>query len=370
MKKIVLLCILISFFRAESQTLPDSILQTFPGTEWEELKQPWQHGWDTARLRELRRFTIDSTPITGYLIIYNGKTLAACGDTAELSLSASVRKSILSILFGPFIENGKINLYKTLFQLNFDDKGGLLPLEKEASIYDLMTSRAGIFRESGNPVGDEFVIAPPRGSKQTGSFFLYNNWGFNAAGVIFEKETGVNIFEAVDSMLAKPLQMQDWKREKQSKRGDTTNSILPNYSMQISIRDMARIGYLMLRKGKWKDRQIVSERWVNQITTTVTSYNEIMQYEPRQKLIPRMGKGYPVFGLGYGFTWWVWEPSVPNRLLQGAYTAWGYRGQYITILPKLDVVIAIKTKDVYQRVTSWEQYLEFLDLLIAAKIKS
>ena len=86
-------------------------------------------------------------------------------------------------------------------QLSFDDKGGLLPLEKAATIYDLMTSRAGIFRESSNPVGDEFLIAPQRGSKQPGSFFLYNNWGFNAAGVIFEKETGVNIFDAVDSML-------------------------------------------------------------------------------------------------------------------------------------------------------------------------
>ena len=45
-----------------------------------------------------------------------------------------------------------------------------------------------------------------------------------------------------------------------------------------------------------------------------------------------------------------------NRIFQGAYTAWGYRGQFITILPKLDVVIAIKTKDIYQRITSWEQY--------------
>ena len=224
MKKIILFCLLVGTFKVKAQTLPDSILQTFPGLEWQELKHPSQHGWDTGKIRELRRFTIDSTYITGYLIIYNGKTLAAFGDTTELSLSASVRKSILSILFGPFVENGKINLYKTLSQLSFDDKGGMLPLEKAATIYDLMTSRAGIFRESSNPVGDEFLIAPQRGSKQPDSFFLYNNWGFNAAGVIFEKETGVNIFDAVDSMLAKPFQMQDWKREKQTKRGDTTNS--------------------------------------------------------------------------------------------------------------------------------------------------
>ena len=100
---------LVGTLKVRAQTLPDSILQTFPGLEWQELKHPSQHGWDTGNT-ELRRFTIDSTYITGYLIIYNGETLAAFGDTTELSLSASVRKSILSILFGPFVENGKINL--------------------------------------------------------------------------------------------------------------------------------------------------------------------------------------------------------------------------------------------------------------------
>jgi CubicO group peptidase (beta-lactamase class C family) len=211
------------------------------------------------------------------------------------------------------------------------------------------------------------TLLPQRGSKKPGSFFLYNNWGFNAAGVLFEKETGMNIFDAVDSILAKPLQMQDWKREKQRKRGDTTDTVLPTYSMLLSTRDMARVGYLMLRKGKWKDQQIVSEQWVKQITTPVTSYKEIMQYEPKSKPIARMGSGYPVKGLGYGFTWWVWDAGTNKGVYEGAYTAWGYRGQFISILPKLDVVIAIKTKDVYQRVTTWQHYLRFLELLIGAR---
>jgi hypothetical protein len=57
-----------------------------------------------------------------------------------------------------------------LTQLNFEDKGGLLPVEKEATVYDLMTSRACIFRESCNPVGDEYLIAPTRGSKNRAVF--------------------------------------------------------------------------------------------------------------------------------------------------------------------------------------------------------
>ncbi len=37
--------------------------------------------------------------------------------------------------------------------------------------------------------------------------------------------------------------------------------------MFISARDMARFGYLTLRKGKWNDRQILSEDWIKRATT-------------------------------------------------------------------------------------------------------
>ncbi len=37
--------------------------------------------------------------------------------------------------------------------------------------------------------------------------------------------------------------------------------------MWISTRDQARFGYLFLRRGKWKDRQLLSEAWIKRITT-------------------------------------------------------------------------------------------------------
>jgi len=37
--------------------------------------------------------------------------------------------------------------------------------------------------------------------------------------------------------------------------------------MMISARDQARFGYLTLRRGKWKDQQILSEEWVKQALT-------------------------------------------------------------------------------------------------------
>jgi CubicO group peptidase (beta-lactamase class C family) len=37
--------------------------------------------------------------------------------------------------------------------------------------------------------------------------------------------------------------------------------------MFINAYDMARFGYLFLRQGKWKDRQIVSEKWIQMART-------------------------------------------------------------------------------------------------------
>ena len=45
--------------------------------------------------------------------------------------------------------------------------------------------------------GDDLASAPPRGSQKRGTYQLYSNWDFNALGTIFEKETGCDIFEAL-----------------------------------------------------------------------------------------------------------------------------------------------------------------------------
>jgi CubicO group peptidase (beta-lactamase class C family) len=40
--------------------------------------------------------------------------------------------------------------------------------------------------------------------------------------------------------------------------------------MWISARDLARLGYLSLRRGRWQERQILSEAWINLATTPTT----------------------------------------------------------------------------------------------------
>lgn len=360
MKKFLFAIVLFHGTFSNAQSIPSGKKTefTFPAGSWEYIKDPSVFGWNNNELAKLRQYIIDSANTTGMMVIQHGKVIFSYGDLQELSYIASCRKSVLSILYGPYVENGKINLDATLGQLQIDDVNGLLPIEKKATILNLLTSRSGIYHEASYS-GDEYAIAPKRGTVVPGSFFLYNNWDFNLAGFLFEKLSGVGIYDAVDSMIARPLKMEDWDLNIQHKDGDTSKSKYPAYPMWFSTRDMARIGYLMLRNGQWENRQIVSANWVHTTTAPFTSFEEANKYKKAYYL-----NGTYLRYFGYGYLWWTWDSPNNKGVFKGAYTAQGNFGQYITILPALDLVVAHKTKSEYERYTS--NYLTILSKLIAA----
>lgn len=326
----------------------------YPDSTWPVISDVAKEGWSIDSLNNLKRFIIDSTHATGAVVIQSGKILCEYGDNRETSYLASCRKSILSMLYGPFVNSGKINLFATIEQLRLDDIGGLLPIEKKATIKNLLTARSGVYHPASN-AGDATSMAPQRGSVQPGSFWLYNNWDFNIAGYILEQQTGRTIYQLIDSILAKPLQMQDWNINEQRKMGDTTRSKYLAYHMWFSTRDMARIGYLMLRNGKWKEQQVIPADWVKTTTSIVTTNKEAVE------------KKTAYFHFGYGYLWWIWDAPYNGGAYEGAYSATGAYGQFITVFPKLDLVVAFKTKYEYGRQTTTDLYLRVLDKLITAK---
>ena len=356
MRKLTLFSLLIPFLTLAQTTRPlQNSIELYPDSTWDKIINPNDYGWDNTKLKQLRSFIVDSTHTTGMMVIQGGKVLFEYGDIQELSYLASCRKSILSMLYGPFVENGTIKLNTTIEQLRLDDIGGLLPIEKKATIKDLLTARSGVYHLASNE-GDASSMAPKRGSVNPGSFWLYNNWDFNIAGYILEQKTGKSIYELIDSVLAKPLHMQDWKKDAQRKTGDTTRSKYLAYHMWFSTRDMARLGYLMLRRGKWKDKQVLPANWVSTIILPVTTYKEAEQNKTAY------------FHFGYGYLWWVWDAPYNKGAYEGAYSATGAFGQFITVLPKLDLVIAHKTKYEYERQVPTEVYLKLLDKLVGARI--
>lgn len=315
------------------------VAQVFPTQNWSYNEDPEADGWNSKKMEEFNRYIIDSTKITGFIIIHKGQVVFDYGDIEENSYIASCRKSVLSMLYGKYVENGDIILDKTLMELGVEDVKKMLPIEKEATIKDLISARSGIYLTGSNG-GDLRDYAPERGTKEPGSYWLYSNYDFNMAGYLFEKETGKNIYDDVEDQLALPLGMQDWDRSLQRKYGDSTISIFPAYHMWFSTRDMARIGLLMLNRGKWNEKQVISEKWVNEMLKQRTTSEEIIENVPVMKTA--------VIQYGYGYMWWLFENSEDKRL-KNAYSALGAMGQSISVFPEIDVVVAYKTKSDYGR---------------------
>ncbi|PRX54627.1 serine hydrolase domain-containing protein [Flagellimonas meridianipacifica] len=316
--------------------------QTFPNKEWSYQQDPDLDGWNTNKSKKFHRYLTDSTYITGFLVIHKGKIVFEYGDTYENSYIASCRKSVLALLMGKYVDDGKIDLNKNLDELGMEDVNTLLPVEKKATIKDLISSRSGIYIKGSNK-GDYSEYSPKRGTKEPGKFWLYNNWDFNVSGAIFEQETGKNIYDEVQSQLAETLEMEHWNRQLQKKYGDERVSKFPAYHMWFSTRDMARIGLLMLRDGKWKSKQVISESWIKEVLKERTSYQEINHNVPIHENLDT--------DFAYGYMWWLWK-NVEDKRLENGYSALGALGQSITVFPKIDVVIAFKTKSTYGRFNS------------------
>ncbi len=313
--------------------------QIYPDKNWTTHRNPSIACWGETERMNFTRHIIDSTNITGLVIVHKGKIVLEYGDIEENSYIASCRKSVLAMLFGNYIENSTLDLNKTLEDLNIEDVSKLFPIEKKATLKNLISARSGVYLNGSNG-GDFRRYAPERGSVEPGTHWLYSNWDFNVAGHIFEQETNSNIYDEIESQLAIPLQMEDWDKSLQAKNGNHEVSKFPVYHMWFSTRDMARIGLLMLRKGKWNDKQVIPEKRVVEIIKQRTSYVEA------QKSVPLLKEDD--MDLGYGYMWWLIENTDDYRL-KNAYSAQGALGQNITVYPEIDVVLAFKTKSNYRR---------------------
>jgi CubicO group peptidase (beta-lactamase class C family) len=351
-----------AFIQGGKRSLPAGT--TFPAAEWEKVSSPEAAGYSAAKLDVLRAW-LKTQNTTGMIVVAGGRVLFEYGDTKQISKIASVRKSVLAMLYGNYVVSGKVDLFKSVKELGLNDLEPFLPIEENASLLNLLRSRSGIyFEEDGN--------APRRGSQVPGTLFYYNNWDFNAAGTAFEKLTGKNIFDALETDLARPIGMQDYDRSAQKKIQTVPEkkiSVHPEYAMYLSTRDMARLGLLMLRRGEWKGDHVLPENWTDYLTTLTTPVNELWPANARPDYA-----GAP-FQWGYGAMWWVWDsPKLFSSALwnyfSGSYSAMGTDGQFITVLPVYDMVVAHKNANIDQapdRDVSTFEYQTILQMLMAAR---
>ncbi|MEI4480621.1 MULTISPECIES: serine hydrolase domain-containing protein [unclassified Phyllobacterium] len=234
--------------------------------------QPWQSadpasvGWSAEGLKEAQTYAASLKP-TAVMVVQDGKVIAAWGDTSHKVNVASIRKRLLSALYGIAISEGRISLGTTLAELGIDDKPpALTDAEKHATVRDLLMARSGIYHPAAYETGDMRRNRPERGSNQPGSFWWYNNWDFNALGTIYRQQTGEDIFQSFAQRIAAPIGMEDFSArdgryvaERQSKHSA--------YPFSLSARDAARFGQLFLNAGRWGDKQVVPAAWVPKCRT-------------------------------------------------------------------------------------------------------
>jgi CubicO group peptidase (beta-lactamase class C family) len=362
--KLVAVAVLFSVFAARpasAQSAPD-----FPAKDWQ-MVSPESEGYSSKRLEALRAW-LAAGPTTAMVIVVHGHMIFSYGDTAKVSKIASARKSILSMLYGKYQADKTIDLDKTVEQLGLAEPDRpFLPIEKTATLFQLLAGRSGIYMSRGDVAPDKDLIQasePRRGSEFPGMYFHYNDWDFNAAGTAFEKLTGKNIYDALQTDLATPIEMQDFDRAKQVKIPHE-GQVHPEYAMYLSTRDMARLGLLMLRNGNWNGKQLIPVDWVQGSTGVWTPFEEMNPPYFRALGAPERW--------GFGLMWWVWDAHpypgdgyvVP---FQGAYEARGTAGQYITVLPAKDMVLVHKVYiDVYpQPAINQEEWDTITNMAVSA----
>lgn len=303
---------------------------------WEDI-DPIAAGWSAERL-EAARLRAKSLRPTALMVIQDGRVIARWGDTSRKVNMASVRKSLLSALYGGAVSEGRINLSASLAELGIDDNmPSLTADEKTATVRDLLMSRSGVYHPAAHETADIKRKRPARGSHPAGSFWFYNNWDFNALGTIYRQQTGEDIFASFEKRIARPIGMEDftikdghYALEKLSKH--------PAYPIRLSARDAARFGQLFLNDGKWGTRQIIPASWIRESTTAYSWAKRIRQ--------------------GYGYMWWTlpedtWGPH--------AFYASGYGGQIIAVVPSKRLVV-VQTVDLNQN-PNGVRTSAFIDLL-------
>jgi CubicO group peptidase (beta-lactamase class C family) len=204
---------------------------------------------------------------------------------------------------------------------------GLEDRKRAMTLEHLLTMTSGIFCDDGNPdaPGNEETMINQDAEpdfyrfymkalmdRQPGAEAVYCSGDPNLAIGVLHRATGEHPMDLFDRLLGQPLQIphHGWylSPSRQPYGGG---------SVVMTPRNYMKLGQLMLNKGLWQGRRILSEDFVRRASAPIYDLNNIK----------------------YGYLWWVIDWPYKDRTVR-AYFAGGNGGQGIIVVPDLDVVIA------------------------------
>jgi CubicO group peptidase (beta-lactamase class C family) len=338
---------LYSFLILPGSASPTAAAEVCPGATWERIA-PKDAGWSAGRLKKADAIAKE-LDTDSYLIVSGGRVVWEYGDPTLASNVHSVRKSIASILFGTASDRKQMTLDRTLADLGIDDTQGLSPTEKTANIRQLLSARSCIYHKAAYETKEQVGRRPERHSCRPGERWFYNNWDFNALGTIYQTVTGRTLFDAFESEIAGPLQLEHFRKADHTSFHREDVSHHPAYLFRLSALDMARIGLLMARGGEWCGRRIVSTGWVEESTVKISDTNR---------------------KTGYGYLWWVGDDGrqLGAEFKGKAFSARGARGQFMIVNPTDDLIIVHRVDtDVKGQRVSPKDFEELAQAIVAAR---
>ena len=321
--------------------------------DWHQITDLSAAGWSPEVLAEARALA-EELRSGAVFVVHRGRVVVAWGDIERPFKMASLRKSVVSALFGIHVASGAIDLDETLEQIGIDDLAPLSSAERLATVRHLLSARSGVYHPAAYEPAGMKRRRPPRGSAAAGEQWLYNNWDFNALGTIFERRVGRGLFAEFADELAQPLGMQDFNELHGIEFLEPSTSRHAAHLFRLSARDLARFGQLYLDGGVWQGRRVVPASWVAEST----------------RIHSPLAAGNPYGAGGYGYLWWIYPANdAPEREVDrfDAVVGRGNGGQVLALLPSEGLVLVHCGDWYHDRSVSYADVARIFDTILRAR---
>jgi len=317
LKTLALATLLFSMLHFNLYSQTSKLLKDFPAAS------PEQQGMSSTVLDSLLFFVKNTNQNIHHLtIIRNNQTVLNADfypySSKYLHDIASVTKSITSLLIGIAIDKGFIKNENETVLKYFPEINAQNSRLDSLTIKDLVTMRSGF--ECSVEDGEKALTNMRKGndwvkyifdlplSSKPGEKFSYCSCNFYLLSEIINRTTKLTAHEFAKEYLFSPMQIEVTKWLTNYKGINHGWGDLFLYPV-----DMAKIGQMVLNKGHWKGKQIVSEAWINKSLKTLSRF-------PEDK--------------GYGYGWWTNDKV-------GFYEAAGRGRQTISTIPSKNMVVVM-----------------------------
>ncbi len=281
-------------------------------------------------------------------------------DADTLHDVRSVSKSVTALLFGlakyekilPSPETGVLSVYPELADLATEARsritfGHLLTMTSGLDWKEwgrgFLTSDETRLLWKDDPV--RFMFDRDQAAEPGAKF----NYGGGHTAVLADtlvKKTGRPLAEIAQSELFEPLGITHWEWAT-----DSQGRPLAHAGLRLTPRDMVKLGRLVLAKGKWNGKQLISKTWLEAMVR------------------PHTMTGVFIFSgaaedAGYGYQWWTGRSVTAKRSVTWS-AAIGNGGQRIYVVPELDMVVVF-TAGEYGSIEIHKTIAAILDSIVAA----